>query len=62
MDGEMKYEEAMSKLETIVREISSGDISVDELADKLKEAKSLLAFCGKRLKQTEEEVDKMLEK
>lgn len=62
MDGEMKYEEAMSKLETIVREIGSGDISVDELADKLKEAKSLLAFCEKRLKQTEEEVDKMLEK
>ncbi len=62
MDDNMTYETAMAKLEAIVKEIGSGNISVDELADKLKEAKSLLAFCEKRLKQTESDVDMMLEK
>jgi len=62
MDDNMTYETAMAKLEAIVKEIGSGNISVDELADKLKEAKSLLAFCEKRLKQTESDVYMMLEK
>ncbi len=62
MDDNMTYETAMAKLEAIVKEIGSGNIGVDELADKLKEAKSLLAFCEKRLKQTESDVDMMLEK
>lgn len=62
MDDKMKYEVAMSKLETIVKEIGSGNISVDELAEKLKEAKSLFACCEERLKQVEIEVAKMLEK
>lgn len=62
MDEKMTYKDAMAKLEAITSQISSGNIDVDELTEKLKEAKTLLAFCENRLKHVEEDVDKMLEK
>ena len=42
---EQKYEEAMKRLEEIVRQIENGEMDIDSLADKLKEAKRLMAFC-----------------
>lgn len=62
MDEKMTYKDAMAKLEAITSQISSGKIDVDELTEKLKEAKTLLVFCENRLKHVEEDVDKMLEK
>ncbi len=62
MDEKMTYKDAMAKLEVITSQISSGKIDVDELTEKLKEAKMLLAFCENRLRHVEEDVDGMLEK
>ena len=44
---ELKYEEAMKRLEEIVHQIENGEMDIDSLADKLKEAKSLMTFCKK---------------
>ena len=57
---ELKYEEAMKRLEEIVRQIENGEMDIDSLADKLKEAKRLMAFCKQKLVSVEEEVNKIM--
>lgn len=51
----------MTKLEQIVAQIERGELDIDQLSAKLKEAKELIAFCKKRLYQVDEEVKKLLE-
>lgn len=52
----MKYEEAMQKLETISRELEGGNIPIDEMATKLKEAGELIKFCKGQLLAVEEQL------
>ncbi len=60
MKEEIKYTDAFQKLETIVSEIESGEISVDELAEKVKMAAHLIKTCKDKLTSTEEDVSKIL--
>lgn len=55
------YEVAMKRLETLAREMEAGDVPIDLLATKLKEAQQLLTFCRQQLTTAEEEVKKLLE-
>ena len=57
----MTYEDAMTRLETMAREMENGEVPIDRLAAMLKEAKQLLAFCKAQLTQADEEVKKLLE-
>lgn len=57
----MKYEEAIERLQNIVAEIERGETNVDELAENLKEAKSLIAFCKEKLQKVESDVKKVLD-
>lgn len=57
---EMKYEDAMKRLEEIVRQIENGEMDIDSLADRLKEAKSLMTFCKTKLLNVEQEVNKIM--
>ena len=41
----MTYEESLQKLESIVHKMESGEFSVDELAQQLKEAQRLIGQC-----------------
>lgn len=56
-----KYEESFLELQQIVSELEDGEISVDELAEKIKRAAELIDFCKNKLKTTEEDVSKILE-
>ncbi len=55
------YEQAMLRLEDIVRQVERGETSIDSLTDLLKEAKQLIAYCKDKLYATEEEIKKVLE-
>lgn len=61
MEENINYTEAFSQLQEIVAEIESGEISVDELAIKVKIATELIKICRKKLYSTEEDVNKILE-
>lgn len=61
MKEDINYTEAFAELENIVREIEQGDISVDELSEKVKRASLLVKICKDKLTSTEENVDKILE-
>ncbi|MBD8018051.1 MULTISPECIES: exodeoxyribonuclease VII small subunit [Kaistella] len=61
MEENINYTEAFRQLQEIVAEIESGEISVDELAIKVKKATELIKICRKKLYSTEEDVNKILE-
>ena len=42
----LKFEEAMSALEQIVRQLESGNVPLDEALDKFKEGMELSQFCN----------------
>ena len=56
----MSYDEQLKQLEQIVSEIESGQLSIDQLATKVKMATKLLADCRKQLTKVENEVNKIL--
>lgn len=56
----MTYEQAMMRLEDIVRQVEHGETSIDSLTELLKEAKQLITFCKDKLYATEEEIKKIL--
>lgn len=58
---ELTYETAMAQLEKLAREMEAGEVPIDILAAKLKEAQQLLAFCKDKLTKADEEVKKLLE-
>lgn len=54
------YEEALQRLETLVGRFEQGEIDLDSLGPRLKEAQELLAFCKGRLLKAEAEVKQLL--
>ena len=60
MEEKLTYEAAKSELAAISKEIESEEISVDQLATKVKRASELIEFCQAKLKNTEEEVNKII--
>jgi exodeoxyribonuclease VII small subunit len=60
MNENPNYAEAFEELQEIVAEIESGQISVDELSEKVKRATELIRICKIKLTSTEENVNKIL--
>lgn len=54
------YSQAMARLETIVRQVDSNELEIDELVEKIKEANEIIAFCSGKLKKADEEIEKLL--
>lgn len=60
MSESISYTEAFEELQAIVAEMEQGDISVDELSQKVKRAALLIRICRKKLSSTEEDVSRIL--
>jgi len=60
MSDTANYTEAYEELQRIVSEIENGEISVDELSEKVKRATELIRICKLKLTTTEEDVNKIL--
>ena len=59
MEENMKYEEAMTQIETIVHKMENNELDIDELAAQLKTAQRLIQFCKDKLTKTEEKLSKI---
>jgi exodeoxyribonuclease VII small subunit len=59
MNDHLKYEEALSQLETIVHKMESNEYDIDELAIQLKTAQQLIKFCKDKLTKTEAELQEI---
>jgi exodeoxyribonuclease VII small subunit len=60
MEKQESYNEAVEKLRAIVEEIEKGELDVDILSEKVKEATRLIKLCKEKLFKTDEEVKKIL--
>jgi exodeoxyribonuclease VII small subunit len=60
MNDTTNYTDAYEELQRIVSEIENGEISVDELSEKVKRATQLIRLCKLKLTTTEEDVNKIL--
>lgn len=60
MAKQPSYREAIEELESIVQEIEGEAVDIDLLTEKVKRATFLIKLCKKRLKETDNEVKKIL--
>lgn len=60
MEQNIKYDEAVRRLEDIVGKIEKGDMDIDSLAGQLKTAKQLIKLCKDKLAKADEEVREIL--
>ena len=56
------YSQAMERLEKIVAQIDSNELEIDVLAEKIKEANEIIAFCSEKLIKADQEIEKLLSK
>ena len=57
---EVNYEEAVHQLENIVEKMERGELDVDSMVSQLKRAQELVKLCNKKLKHTDDEIQKLL--
>lgn len=58
---ELKYEDAVRQLETIVDKLESNELGIDQLSSELKKAKQLIKLCKEKLTKTDNEIKKLLD-
>jgi exodeoxyribonuclease VII small subunit len=58
----MKYSEAFEELQQLVKGMENGEISIDDLAEKVKRANELVEICKNKLRNAEKEVNDALQK
>jgi exodeoxyribonuclease VII small subunit len=61
MEKKETYNETIAGLRAIVEEIENGELDVDVLSEKVKEATRLIKLCKEKLFKADEEVKKILE-
>lgn len=57
MTDEIKFEDALKRLEKIVADLESGDLSLDDSLKKYEEAVKLSQFCSKKLETARRKVE-----
>jgi len=61
MTKELKYEEAISKLENIVEKMENDEMDIDTMSAQLTEAQKLIKLCKDRLAKTDDEIKKIID-
>lgn len=61
MAEKFNYEKAKAELETILEELERGEAGIDTLARQVKRAAELIRLCREKLKNTEREVEGLLD-
>ena len=56
MSADLTYSEAFEKLKMLVAELEEGDIQLDKLPEKVKEANELIAICETKLRGIDQQV------
>ena len=54
------FEESLAELETIVKELESGNVDLDNAINKYTEAMKLAKFCSEKLNDATKKVNKIL--
>ena len=55
------YSASLKKLEELLHQLESGELDIDQLSSKVKEAAELIRFCKEKLRTTENELQQFLD-
>ena len=58
--NKLSFEENIKKLETIVKELESGDVLLDDAINKFNEACNIAKFCDQKLKNATDSINKIM--
>lgn len=59
-EKEVKFEEKMKELESIINELETGEVDLDSSIEKYTRAMKLVSECDEKLKTIEEQVNKIV--
>ena len=59
-EKELSFEENLEKLESIVKNLETGNVPLDDAIENFNEAMRLAKVCDEKLKNAEEKVNKIL--
>ena len=59
-EKELKFEDKIKELESIINELESGEIDLDSSIEKYTRAMKLVSECDEKLKSIEEQVNKIV--
>ena len=59
---EIKYEEALDRLERIVKQMENDELDLDVMGEQLKQAQKLNKLCKDTLTKADNEIKRILEK
>ena len=59
---EIKYEEALDRLEHIVKQMENDELDIDVMGEQLKQAQKLIKLCKDKLTKADNEIKRILEK
>lgn len=59
--NEISFEDNLTKLEVIVKELESGEVPLDDAIHKFSEAMELAKICDEKLKNAEESIQKIVQ-
>ena len=59
---EIKYEEALNRLERIVKQMENDELDIDVMGEQLKQAQKLIKLCKDKLTKADNEIKRILEK
>ncbi len=60
MEENKNFEESLQELETIVKELESGNVNLDDAISKYTQAMKLAKYCGEKLNDATKSVNKIL--
>lgn len=60
MEKELNFENALEKIDVIVKELESGDTPLEQAIEKYTEAMKLIKFCNDKLNTATDHVNKIL--
>ena len=60
MEKNINFEESIKNLELIVKDLEDGNVPLDDAINKFNEAMNLVKICDEKLKNAEENVNKIL--
>lgn len=56
------FEKSLKRLETLVEEMESGELSLEEMIKHFEEGSTLVTLCSKKLTEVEQKIEKLVKK
>jgi exodeoxyribonuclease VII small subunit len=56
------FEQAMERLEAIVKEMEAGSLPLDTMIGRFEEGQGLIQYCSKKLNEVERRIEKLVKK